>query len=532
MDRRADMVTGTRSATARAGQVSLAMVAVAAAWLAWAMSARLAGTAVSIGYLIGARSFAAGDGLLNPAGEPYTLYGPAYPMVLGWLSELGVSLLTAARLVSAVSLGASALLAGVWVRRLTGSWWSAPVGGMAAVVLAPALTTRAVWPEPLFMAVALAGGLCVTVALQRHAAVWLAAGGALFGLGGVIRYAGLVLLLVVVYVAAVWSRSWRARAGATAAFLAPAVAIAGAMVGRNLAVAPGEPLGPRLPSTMTPAEVAEDAVRGVADLVVPLDVPLPVQLFVLAAGTATVVWLALSLRGRRPGVWWRDVALPFLLAGVYLAGNVFAALTTKLDPLVEGRLLVPCAPFAAVGAVSVAWAASRRLVRPTHAAATTPAAGRHRVDRRGAALAFGPPVVLLVGALAATGYYGTRLQPRERLSPEVAASPVLNAIDDIGQARLVSDEATNAAWVSGRPVLPAPSYRGDPPPDPDPGDLYDFESMRAPGRTVLIWTGDGEPGQVELEVLGELCDLELRSRHADGEIYDVRGCRDSSSDTP
>jgi hypothetical protein len=520
-----DTTTGTRSRARRAGQVSLAVVAVAASIVAWTLSARLAGTGVSIGYLVSARSFAAGDGLLSPTGDPYTLYGPAYPVALAWVSELGVSLLTAARLLSAASLGATAILAGLWVRRLCGSWWSAPVGGAAAVLFAPALTTRAVWSEPLFMAVTLGGGLCLAVAVQRRAPVALAAGGALLGLGVATRYAGLVLLLVAVYVVIVWPGSWRVRAGAAAAFLAPAAVVTGVMVGRNLALAPDEPLGERVGSTMSPSEVGEDTLRGVADLVSPPGLPFVLELAVLVAGTAGLLWLALSLRGRRPRVWWRDVLLPFLLAGLYLAGNVYAALTTKLDPMADGRLLVPCAPFLAVGAVSVTWAAVRPWAtsprRPTSAASE---ASAQRLARLRVALVVGPPAVLLVAALATTVRYGITLQPRERIGPEIVTSPVLNAIAEVGPARLVSDDASNAAWVSNRPVLPSPMYRGDPPAAPLPGDMHDFTHMSAHGPAVLIWTGAGDAGQVPLDVLGELCDLDLRSEHADGEIYHVRSC--------
>jgi hypothetical protein len=54
--------------------------------------------------------------------------------------------------------------------------------------------------------------------------------------------------------------------------------------------------------------------------------------------------------------------------------------------------------------------------------------------------------------------------------------------------------------------------------------MHDFTHMSAHGPAVLIWTGAGDAGQVPLDVLGELCDLDLWSEHADGEIYHVRSC--------
>ena len=108
---------------------------------------------------------------------------------------------------------------------------------------------------------------------------------------------------------------------------------------------------------------------------------------------------------------------------------------------------------------------------------------------------------------------------------------MLNAIAEIRPARLVSDDASNAAWVSNRPVLPSPRYREDPSAEPGPDDMHDFTHMSAPGHAVLVWTGTGDAGQVPLDVLGELCDLDLRSEHTDGAIYDVRSC-DRGETTP
>lgn len=232
-------------------RLSMAAVALTAGVLAWALSARLAGTAVSVAYLFSARSFSEGDGLVSPLGGTYTLYGPLYPVALGTLAKMGMSLFTAARVISVISLGVSAVLAGLWTRRLTGSPASAAIGGLAAIIVWPALMTRSVWPEPIFIAIVLGAGLCLAVAVERRSMVWLVGSGFLMGLGFLTRYAGFVLLLSVVYVVFTWGTSGRARLAAALAFLLPGVLIAGAWIVRNLGVNPDEPLGARPPSTLT-----------------------------------------------------------------------------------------------------------------------------------------------------------------------------------------------------------------------------------------------------------------------------------------
>jgi hypothetical protein len=500
----------------RAARWSVALLAVAAGALAWALSARLAGTAVSIGYLISARSFSVGDGLVSPDGGTYTLYGPLYPVLLALVSKAGMSLFTAARVISALSLAASAVFAGLWTRRITGSWLSAALGGAAAIALWPALMTRYVWSEPLFIAVILAMGWCLTIALQRSSHLWLAAAGTLLGIGIVTRYAGLVLGLVIVYVAAVWHGSWRSRATAALALGLPAAVITGAWVMRNLAVNADEPLGPRPASTLSLGGVLDEVTHGVAGLVTPPGVPFALQLVTLALAGVGLAWALVAVRGRLPWAWWRVALVPFLLSGLYLVGNVYAALTTRLDSLAGIRLVVPCFPLAAVGAVAVMWKAVSMMADPGWRT--------HNRPRLAVSLLAGPPLLILLVAAGATVRYGPRLQPRERLSPAIAESEVFAAAAALHGARLVSNNETDAAWVLDRAVLPSPTHRGDPQADIVPGEVDFLSHLTGASPTVLIWTDQRDSLRLDLDQIQDMCDLELLSTHADGELYGVRSC--------
>lgn len=213
------------------------------------------------------------------------------------------------------------------------------------------------------------------------------------------------------------------------------------------------------------------------------------------------------------------------VGGFYYVGTVYAALTTRLDPLGAVRLLVPCYPFLAVAAVSVVWkavAAAARHRMPAHRSAEWHERLRSRYHT---ILMAGPSALLVVGAIAATLRYGYALQLRERIGPTVTTSPVLNAAAEFHSVPLVSNNAPNAAWVTGRPVLASPTYRGTPVPDPTPADVDGLSNLATAG-TLLIWAngGDNDEHQLSLEAIASFCRLELLDTHEDGTVYRVPDC--------
>jgi hypothetical protein len=484
----------------------LAVSASAVALVAVALTARLGGTPDSIEYLFSARSLLAGDGFRTIYGHPFIQYAPLFPLVIAAVSKTGVDVLTAARLVSVVTLSTSAVVAGLWTRRITRDWVSMAFGGMIAVLVAPALLTRFVWSESLFISLVLGAGLCLTVALQTRSLRWLVVAGSLTGLAAATRWAGLPLLVIVLYVAYAWSGTWRTRMAASLAFGLPSVLVGATPLLRNMTVADST-----LPATPDPGrsigQVSREAASGVSSWFGLPGTPWPLRVLGLVALLAAFLWAVRTLCGRRSAEWWRSVIVPFLFGGVYLITNILSALSTSIGSLTD-RMLTPCYPLFVVGMTGVIWSAGSHVV--SHWPSTR---------RRAAvnALVAGPPALLFVVALGAVLHDGTDLRPREHLSRAVIESAVLNGAARYPESQLVSNNPVDAAWVTGRPVTAAPN----------PGsEMHKLEALVRKGPTVLAWTSAQEVGHVvPLDGIARACTLTQLSRYDDGTLYRVESCR-------
>jgi len=170
----------------------------------------------SYSYVTAADNLAAGIGFgrLNGYGElvPTTHYPPFYPAALAGMQILGVDKLESVRWVNLVAFTALVFLAGVIVRRETGSNYPAYA---AAAVLATSTVVFdvSVWAmtETLYIALGLAGILVLSLYLERGSRWQLLLAAVLAALGFLTRYIGISLVGAAFVALLVQRASWRRR---------------------------------------------------------------------------------------------------------------------------------------------------------------------------------------------------------------------------------------------------------------------------------------------------------------------------------
>ncbi len=194
----------------------------------------------SVAYLSAAEHFHRGAGLTDFTGEPLTVFGPIYPLLL---SPGGRSLVWAS-IVGAAAVAIATMLLFVLLRRR--------VRPLVALVAAIAFgmsqglvrVSSTVWSETPYIAISLAALVVLTRTpmLRRHAT----AGGLLAGLGFLTRYAGAGLIITggVMVLIVGWPAQGRARWRLVAWYLVAAGLLPLAWVVRNL-IRAGDLLGPR-----------------------------------------------------------------------------------------------------------------------------------------------------------------------------------------------------------------------------------------------------------------------------------------------
>ncbi len=239
----ADGVQPSRPGRWRRGELFAAATLAAAAGTAAIVASRHGPllSPDSVTYLATAEHLHRGRGFMDFSGEPMTVFGPVYPLVLApGGASLGWVRATGAIGAALVTLACFALAR----RRST-----APVALAAAAVVALAASTVLVagtaWSETAYTAIGLAMLLVLTAGRPT---TWRCAGaGALAGLGFLTRYAGAGLVLtgaLALLLGSDIATAWRARLRAVVVFGAAAALTIAPWVVRNLA-ATGEALGPR-----------------------------------------------------------------------------------------------------------------------------------------------------------------------------------------------------------------------------------------------------------------------------------------------
>ncbi|MEI7619551.1 MAG: hypothetical protein WCK14_13120 [Actinomycetota bacterium] len=196
----------------------------------------------SISYLSAAALFRAGRGLTEFSGQPLTVFGPVFPLLLA----VGGRSLQWARFVGAACMVGATWLMFVLLRSRVRPWVA--VAGAAAFALSPGLVYvgSTVWSENPYIVISLAALAVLTLRplTERTAAL----GGLLCALGFLTRYAGAGLIVAgAVCVLAATQQLGLERRQTLRLFMihiATAVTVCAAWMVRNL-VQTGEALGPR-----------------------------------------------------------------------------------------------------------------------------------------------------------------------------------------------------------------------------------------------------------------------------------------------
>ena len=200
----------------------LVLVCAIPALALWRHSNYLTGD--SYQYLRAAQTFAAGQGLRDMSGEPFTVLTPLYPLLIGAVHRLfaNVDIETIARLVSFA--GAAAAVVGLyWLLRVRYSLWISFSGALMFALL-PLRVWSSFWvlSEGLYVGLLI---LALAVLFRSRKRLWVAgAGGLLFGLAYLTRPEAILCFAGAVALSAMQSRDGRKRALAiVAGFLLVAV---------------------------------------------------------------------------------------------------------------------------------------------------------------------------------------------------------------------------------------------------------------------------------------------------------------------
>lgn len=279
--------------------MSLGAVALAVGVHAGLYGRELALSPDSVSYLSAARHLAAGDGLVRFDGAPFLLWPPLYPWCLALLEWLGVDALANGAWLQWFALGGTALLAGAWVGRKTGSPLRALFVTTAVLVAKPLWHVSVfLWSEPLFNLAALAT-LFFAVRAREHRGKlsWLLATAACAA-ACLTRHAGVFLVAATALVLLWPGRGrWRDRLLATGFFAAGAFVPPVLWWVRNARLT-GDWSGGRVPGGMDALWGFEAYARTLADWVLPwswplgMKGPLALLLLVLLATAACRVFKA------------------------------------------------------------------------------------------------------------------------------------------------------------------------------------------------------------------------------------------------
>ena len=187
-------------------------------------------------YVSAARSLLSGDGLATFLGAPYREAGPLFPLALAAAAGFGANPVTAAGLINAAAFGLTVYVVATWVRsrvrvRLVAVW----AGCACALSTALAGAAAYVWPETLFILLAVVALAALDRFLRTRARPALLLAAAAAAAAGLTHHAGAALigggaLLLLLPGTA----GWRSRSRSAALFGAVAAAPLGAWLAGNL----------------------------------------------------------------------------------------------------------------------------------------------------------------------------------------------------------------------------------------------------------------------------------------------------------
>ncbi|CAB4888326.1 unannotated protein [freshwater metagenome] len=295
----------------------------------------------SISYLSTAAHLRAGRGFTEFTGQPLTVFGPVFPMVLA----AGGRSLVWARLVCVVGVAAATWLMYVVLTRRVRPWVAVAAAAMFGVSQGFVRVGATVWSETPYIVVVLTALTVLTrrPLTNRRAAV----GGVLCGLGFLTRYAGIGLVItgaaVVVMTTVALDRRQRLRL--LAIYLGASATTCAVWVVRNL-IETGEALGPRFSggSAESVQELFHRAATSTGELVLGYHSTADQQLWagaiILALLTFAAVAAAATLAsGARGAV---DVAMiVFALTSVLIPVVARRMTASDIDFRVMSPLLIP-----------------------------------------------------------------------------------------------------------------------------------------------------------------------------------------------
>ena len=294
----------------------------------------------SVSYAAAATSVASGQGLLSYDGMPLTIFPPGYPLLLGLLIWLGMSLNAAAVMISVLSVALVVLATYALARRtLSGTGVALMVTAFVSLSAALTRTFSFIWSEPIFTVLVLFALLVIVEGIRQQSLRWpgIVLVATLVSLATAVRYVGLTLVpIVVVGVFLADRRLIGRRAAFLRAAAAGGLSLAGfaAVAARNVSLGSGV-MGDRYGGSRTIESGLTAAMRAIGDFVAPSQtttltafVGVVVGMIVLA-GT----WTAFLRREHR-------VLLIALFVIVYWATIIVSQATARLDEAGE-RFAVP-----------------------------------------------------------------------------------------------------------------------------------------------------------------------------------------------
>jgi hypothetical protein len=522
---RTDERSGQRDGRHWVAWTAVAVIALAAVALALVGTRTSPGVSSdSVDYISGARNVAHGNGFVDYASKPITLFPPGFPATLAAGDKLGVDPVDGARWLNALAFGALVVLTFVLARRHVRIWLA--VGASAAVAFAPGSfgVFTFVWSEPVFCVLALAMILALEPLMVRRGRdpKLIVLVGVLGAAAFLYRYAGVALVVLPVLVIAVAARRdgiaavLRRVAGYSAiAVIAPALVVA-----RNLSHG-ADPLGPRASSLETPPSIARDMADAWRNWLVDSRAPSALGYLLLAGVLALLVaglWIGLRERPRASHTteYARETTMfpvAVFVAG-YLAYVVLSELLTNIDVL-DIRLIAPVlAPTVVILAIAI-----ERILH---------------VDWTGAGK-WVPRVLTAALVLWLVASFATSLD-RARSDGDAGQgfaaaswkrSQLVAAVNKLPLARqdVVFSNVANGVYFAGgrQPIVPSPSwhpYRSDDLTNELPGFRQQVEQARS---AFLAWQPASRGGYVSpAELRQHGFELEAVARTSDGTIYRVR----------
>lgn len=401
-------------------------------WGPWAFSD-------SAAYIAAARNLAEGNGLSiqNPSGvyRPLTLHQPLYPFVLAFLVLLGVHPFTTTQALNIVCFGASVFVLGAGAYSLTRSRVLALLLAGCMLIFPPILDNfGGAMSEPLYLALTLAGFICIQAHIANGSQRMLYASAALTGLSMLTRHVGIANIaasaLILLSIPRMKSVQRLKAVGLFAGLAAlPSLlwqlTLPTGLAGRSFALADTGPRAGEFWGELSAVLSSWLPVAGNWPAAAELRAALGMLLGLLALLTLAIAsWQALH-RNEPVQVLTAFVLSAGLFALVYTLVSFAAYAFSNITPDINSRTMLPLFPFLLI----LAWGGLLRTSKPASLVAVAGLAAF-------ALLAWAPAARILLGERRELGLGYT--------SPYYRSSLVLRAARDLPR---------DIPWISNEPAL-------------------------------------------------------------------------------